>query len=165
MCGGQPSPHKPRLVVSHSTCPPVSSSPHAHSFVIVPAVINTHTGQACACTNLCMYQYAQWRQGSSAGLRDSSPARQKGVTEHCIDVRMMVVTHQLIEPFDQLIERLLRSLSFFRTDQFPAWTAIRAAANVQIRLRTVARCSPNDRTEFSSLLEGACSSKIVYFQR
>jgi len=30
--GGQPSPHKPRLVISHSTCPPLSSSPHAHSF-------------------------------------------------------------------------------------------------------------------------------------
>ena len=43
VCGGQPSPHKPRLVVSHSTCPPLSSSPHAHSFVIGPAVINTHT--------------------------------------------------------------------------------------------------------------------------
>jgi hypothetical protein len=33
VCGGQTSPHKPRLVVSHSTCPPLSSSPHAHSFV------------------------------------------------------------------------------------------------------------------------------------
>jgi hypothetical protein len=44
VCGGQPSPHKPRLVVSHSTCPPLSSSPDAHSFVIGPAVINTHTG-------------------------------------------------------------------------------------------------------------------------
>jgi len=43
VCGGQPSPHKPRLVVSHSTCPPLSSFPHAHSFVIGPAVINTHT--------------------------------------------------------------------------------------------------------------------------
>ena len=43
VCGGQPSPHKPRLVVSHSTCPPLSSPPHAHSFVIGPAVINTHT--------------------------------------------------------------------------------------------------------------------------
>ena len=43
VCGGQPSPHKPRLVVSHSTCPPLSSSPHAHSFVIGPAVINTHS--------------------------------------------------------------------------------------------------------------------------
>ena len=42
VCGGQPSPHKPRLVVSRSTCPPLSSSPHAHSFVIGPAVINTH---------------------------------------------------------------------------------------------------------------------------
>jgi hypothetical protein len=42
VCGGQPSPHKPRLVVSHSTCPPLSSSPHAHSFVLGSAVINTH---------------------------------------------------------------------------------------------------------------------------
>jgi hypothetical protein len=40
VCGGQPSPHKPRLVVSHSTCPPLSSSPHAHSFVLGTAVIN-----------------------------------------------------------------------------------------------------------------------------
>jgi hypothetical protein len=43
VCRGQPSPHKPRLVVSHSTCPPLSSSPHAHSFVLGTAVINTHT--------------------------------------------------------------------------------------------------------------------------
>jgi hypothetical protein len=42
VCGGQPSPHKPRLVVSHSTCPPLSSSPHAHSFVLGTTVINTH---------------------------------------------------------------------------------------------------------------------------
>ena len=27
VCGGQTSPHKPRLVVSHSTCPPLSFSP------------------------------------------------------------------------------------------------------------------------------------------
>jgi hypothetical protein len=45
VCGGHPSPHKPRLVVSHSTCPPLSSSPHAHSFVFGTAVINTHTPQ------------------------------------------------------------------------------------------------------------------------
>ena len=43
VCGGQPSPHKPGLVVSHSTCPPLSS-PHAHSFVIGPAVINLQIG-------------------------------------------------------------------------------------------------------------------------
>jgi hypothetical protein len=43
VCGGQPSPHKPRLVVSHSTCSPLSSSPHAHSFVLGTAVVNTHT--------------------------------------------------------------------------------------------------------------------------
>jgi hypothetical protein len=47
VCGGQASPHMPRLVVSHSTCPPLSSSPHAHSFVLGTAVINTHSrGQA-----------------------------------------------------------------------------------------------------------------------
>jgi hypothetical protein len=39
---GQTHPHRPRVVVSHSTCPPLSSSPHAHSFVIGPAVIK-HT--------------------------------------------------------------------------------------------------------------------------
>ena len=38
----QPSPHKPRLVVSHSTCPPLSSSPHAHSFILGTAVINNN---------------------------------------------------------------------------------------------------------------------------
>jgi hypothetical protein len=39
----QTHPHRPRLVVSHSTCPPLSSPPPANSFVIGPAVINTHT--------------------------------------------------------------------------------------------------------------------------
>jgi hypothetical protein len=38
VCGGQTSPHKPRLVVSHSTCSPLSSSPHAHSFELGTAV-------------------------------------------------------------------------------------------------------------------------------
>ena len=35
---GQTSPHRPRLVVSHSTCPPLSSPPHANSFVIVSQI-------------------------------------------------------------------------------------------------------------------------------
>jgi hypothetical protein len=50
VCGGQASPHKSRLVVSHSTCPPLSSSPHAHSFVLGSAVINTYTAHPTACT-------------------------------------------------------------------------------------------------------------------
>jgi hypothetical protein len=37
------SPHKPRLVVPQSTCPPLSPSPHANIFVIRPAVINNIT--------------------------------------------------------------------------------------------------------------------------
>jgi hypothetical protein len=40
---GQTSPHKARLVVPHSTCPSLSPSPPAHSFIIGPAVINTVT--------------------------------------------------------------------------------------------------------------------------
>jgi hypothetical protein len=39
---GQTSPHRPRLVVSRSTCPPLSPSPHANRFVLGTAVINTH---------------------------------------------------------------------------------------------------------------------------
>jgi hypothetical protein len=40
---GQTSPHRPRLIVSRSTCPPLSSPPHANSFVLGHAVINTHS--------------------------------------------------------------------------------------------------------------------------
>ncbi len=39
---GQTTPHRPRLVVSRSACPPISPPPHATSFVLGPAVINTH---------------------------------------------------------------------------------------------------------------------------
>jgi hypothetical protein len=48
------SPHKSRLVVSHSTCPPLSSSPPPHSFVLGTAVINTtqHCEGNGACTPL-----------------------------------------------------------------------------------------------------------------
>ena len=41
---GQTSPHRPWLVVSRSTCPPISP-PHATSFVLGHAVINTHTAE------------------------------------------------------------------------------------------------------------------------
>ena len=45
MRDGRTHSHRPRLVVSHSTCPPLSSPPHANSFVIGPAVIkHTHRG-------------------------------------------------------------------------------------------------------------------------
>ena len=38
-CDGQTSPHRPLLVVSRSTCPPLSPSPHANIFIIGTAVI------------------------------------------------------------------------------------------------------------------------------
>ena len=38
------SSHRPRLVASRSTCPQLSPSPRANSFVIGTAVMNTHTG-------------------------------------------------------------------------------------------------------------------------
>jgi hypothetical protein len=37
------SPHRLRLVVSRSKCPPLSPSPHANSFVLGTAVITTDT--------------------------------------------------------------------------------------------------------------------------
>ena len=40
---GQTSPHRPWLVDPHSICPPLFPSPHANSFVIGTAVINTRT--------------------------------------------------------------------------------------------------------------------------
>jgi len=43
VCDGQTRLHRPRLVVSYGTCPPLSSSPHANSFIIGTAIINTHT--------------------------------------------------------------------------------------------------------------------------
>ena len=39
---GQTSSHRPWLVVSRSTCPPLSPSPHANSLIKGNAVINTH---------------------------------------------------------------------------------------------------------------------------
>jgi hypothetical protein len=47
---GQTSSHWPRLVVSRSTCPPLSTPPFpANSFVIGTAVINTHSEPKFAC--------------------------------------------------------------------------------------------------------------------
>jgi hypothetical protein len=43
VCDGQTSPHRPRIVVSRSTCPPLSPSPLANSFVIGTTVLNTHS--------------------------------------------------------------------------------------------------------------------------
>ena len=40
---GHTSPLRPRLVVSRNTCPPLSPSPDANSFVLGTAVINTYT--------------------------------------------------------------------------------------------------------------------------
>ena len=43
---GQTRPHKPRLVVSHGTCPPLSPSPHVNSFVVGPAEIYNNADAA-----------------------------------------------------------------------------------------------------------------------
>jgi hypothetical protein len=40
---GQTSPHRPRLVVSHSTRPPLSPSPHANIFILKCAQNATHS--------------------------------------------------------------------------------------------------------------------------
>jgi hypothetical protein len=49
VCDWQTSPHRPLLVFSRSTCPPISPPPLANSFVLGPAVINTHN---LVCSNI-----------------------------------------------------------------------------------------------------------------
>jgi hypothetical protein len=61
---GQTSPHRPRLVVSRSTCPPLSPSPHANSFVTGTAVINTHQLSA---------RLALWQAQGGSDIRLSVP--------------------------------------------------------------------------------------------
>jgi len=66
---GQTSPHRPRLVVSRSTCPPLFPSPHANGFVIVNAVINKHTssGSVSVIPSACPLSPPTY--GSQDGLR------------------------------------------------------------------------------------------------
>jgi hypothetical protein len=65
---GQPSPHRPRLVVSSSTCPPISPPPHVNSFVLGPAVINAHTGFVCQTALILQRAMKQLR---TAGFRET----------------------------------------------------------------------------------------------
>ena len=70
MCGGQPSPHsKSRLVISHITCPPLSSSPHTHSFVLGTAVINNN--KVDEAEHLCVWNHV-WPP--SQGRKDACSA-------------------------------------------------------------------------------------------
>jgi hypothetical protein len=91
---GQTSPHKPRLVVLHSTCPSLSPSPPAHSFIIGTPIINTHTasgvrsGLPCPVPSCCSRgRVAGAGSGSHSGVelcrsrtrKGSSGGRKKGV--------------------------------------------------------------------------------------
>jgi hypothetical protein len=60
LCYGQTSPHRPRLVVSRSTCPPLSPSPPSeNSSVLGTTVINTRTWGGPWKTSFCCL----WRLG------------------------------------------------------------------------------------------------------
>ena len=70
VCGGQTSPQKPLLVVSHSTCSPRSSSHHANNFVLGTAVINNTASVYCTrAQTLRLDSYSRTTAGKS-----SSPA-------------------------------------------------------------------------------------------
>jgi hypothetical protein len=58
-----PCSRRPGLVVSHNTCPPLSSSPHSHSFLLA-AVINTH-GRCQPCANLGLARRPSSRGGQA----------------------------------------------------------------------------------------------------
>jgi hypothetical protein len=77
VCGGQASPHKPRLVVSHSTCPPLSSSPHAHSFVLGTAVINNNSlhPDSAGCSEHVIQKEGRGARGSAG--EDARASRQR----------------------------------------------------------------------------------------
>ena len=64
------SPLRPRLVVSRSTCPPLSPSPHANSFVIDTAVINTHTLNVDFASRMST---SRDHDGASVGMRGERP--------------------------------------------------------------------------------------------
>ena len=44
---GQTSPHRPQLVVSRSTCPPISPPPHANPQICTRSCSNKHTHTLC----------------------------------------------------------------------------------------------------------------------
>ena len=69
---GQTSPHRLRLVVSRSACPPLSPSPHANSFVIGTAVANTHTINFLN-TLVGLDTHSGWGCGPPGGLGLGSP--------------------------------------------------------------------------------------------
>jgi hypothetical protein len=75
-CVKVPGSSRVPLVVSHSTCPPLSSSPHAHSFVIGPAVIkHTHTMHAPSRTSLLLPPpFTQSPSPSRSLVRDGQPS-------------------------------------------------------------------------------------------
>ena len=60
----QTSPLRPRLVVSRSTCPPLSPSPQANSFVIGTAGISTYT-----CSRKALSYLKLRVRGGGAGRR------------------------------------------------------------------------------------------------
>jgi hypothetical protein len=97
---GQTSPHKPRLVVPHSTCPSLSPSPPAHSFIIGPAVINTHDclgpmgrRNACRASDAIRSgtRYAKWAGGSRS--QTHRRAAMGGFTQDDGYVRGLAPTH------------------------------------------------------------------------
>jgi hypothetical protein len=71
---GQTSPHRPRLVVSRSTCPPISPPPHANSFVLGTHryCSNKHT-QSCVlrCHRVGRRESSATRTWSSASCASS----------------------------------------------------------------------------------------------
>ena len=76
----QTHPHRPRLVVSHSTCSPLSTPPpHTNSFVIGPAVIK-HTGFRALCC--CRALRLRPRALSLCALLPARPAGADRAVKH-----------------------------------------------------------------------------------
>jgi hypothetical protein len=79
---GQTSPLRPRLVVSRSTCPPLSPFPHANGVVIGTAVTHTsvwytHTGRYCSKHTLIKSQPNPRRRPPSGPHPPTMPSTQR----------------------------------------------------------------------------------------
>ena len=126
VCGGQTNPHKPRLVVSHSTCSPLSPSPHAHSFVLGTAVTNNNFHHPL-CLRVCRMTFTLLLGASS-----SIPSSASG------------------SPFSFLLRLAFPQKTVFHTVPLPAFGKKRGACH---RRRLPCSCVAERRERERSLLD------------
>ncbi len=89
MCDGQTtSPHRSQLVVSRSTCPPLSPSPHSNSCHFKHPAFYSH----CVVTWICCGSNTLWLRGPKTRTRKQLQC----ITINCDHMRTSPVTSSLV---------------------------------------------------------------------